>query len=167
MHVSVTNSQGWDERWLDIRYIDLLRPFMAKRMAMAISKGCDAVEPDNVDAYTNGGDTGITLTAADQLAYNKMLAEEAHKVGLSIGLKNDVDQLAELVDHFDWALNEECFQYNECDGYKVFVQQNKAVFGVEYKGSASGFCSKAKAQGLSWLKKRLSLQAWRQGCEDF
>jgi hypothetical protein len=42
----------WDERWLDIRRIDLLEPIMRGRLELAVSKGCDAVEPDNVDAYT-------------------------------------------------------------------------------------------------------------------
>ena len=114
---------------------------MRKRIEMAVEKGCDGVEPDNVDAYTNGGETDVPLTGADQLAYNIMLAEEAHALGMSIGLKNDVDQLLELVDHFDWTLNEQCFQYNECGGYEVFVDQDKAVFGVEYQGDAVSFCS--------------------------
>lgn len=140
---------------------------MRQRMEMAVAKGCDGVEPDNVDAYTNGGETDVPLTAADQLAYNKMLAEEAHALGMSIGLKNDMDQLEELVDHFDWALNEQCYQYNECGGYSVFVDQNKAVFGVEYQGNAANFCPVAREAGLSWLKKRLALTDWRQGCEDY
>eukprot|EP00545_Synedropsis_sp_CCMP1620_P001284 CAMPEP_0119003692 /NCGR_PEP_ID=MMETSP1176-20130426/715_1 /TAXON_ID=265551 /ORGANISM="Synedropsis recta cf, Strain CCMP1620" /LENGTH=296 /DNA_ID=CAMNT_0006955315 /DNA_START=150 /DNA_END=1040 /DNA_ORIENTATION=+ len=158
---------GWDERWLDIRYVDLLRPIMKKRIELAISKGCDAIEPDNMDAYTNGAETNIPLTYSHQLVYNKMLADVAHELGISIGLKNDVDQLNDLVDHFDWALNEQCFQYDECDSYKVFVDKDKAVFGVEYQGFPSNFCPKAKALGLSWLMKKLDLQVWRQGCEAF
>jgi hypothetical protein len=158
---------GWDERWLDIRHVELLRPIMTSRIELAISKGCDAVEPDNVDAYTNGEETNVPLTYGDQLAYNKMLAEVAHELGISIGLKNDVEQLDDLVDHFDWALNEQCFQYNECSGYEAFVNQDKAVFGVEYQGDPSNFCPKAKDMGLSWLMKRLDLQVWRQGCEDY
>ena len=162
-----SNMSDWDERWLDIRRIDLLTPIMQSRMALAKAKGCDAVEPDNMDAYTNGSETGIPLTAADQLAYNKWIAKQAHLVGLSVGLKNDVDQLDELVDHFDWALNEQCFQYNECEGYSAFTSAGKAVFGVEYSGSSSNFCAKAKTMKLSWLKKKLSLDAWREGCEDY
>jgi hypothetical protein len=157
----------WDERWLDVRYVELLRPIMRGRIALAVSKGCDAVEPDNVDAWSNGSETMVPITAQDQVAYNRMLAEEAHAQGMSIGLKNDVGQLPELVDYFDWALNEQCFQYNECDTYEVFVSRNKAVFGVEYTGNPSVFCPQARTQGLSWLKKQLDLGVWRQGCENY
>eukprot|EP00040_Diaphanoeca_grandis_P001804 m.19606 g.19606 ORF g.19606 m.19606 type:complete len:592 (-) comp12540_c0_seq1:173-1948(-) len=158
----------WDERWLDIREIGLLTPIMRARLQLAKDKGCDAVEPDNMDAYTNGGETGIGLTSDDQLAYNRWLATEAHAIGMSIGLKNDVDQLEHLVDYFDWALNEQCFQYQECGDYATyFTAQDKAVFGVEYSGSVSSFCPQAQSLGLSWLKKRLNLKAWRRGCEDF
>ncbi len=57
---------GWaGEYWLDIRQIDLLGPIMEARLDIAAAKGCDAVDPDNVDGYTN--DTGFNLTCADQL----------------------------------------------------------------------------------------------------
>jgi hypothetical protein len=162
------NMADWDERWLDIRRIDLLEPIMRGRLELAISKGCDAVEPDNMDAYTNGDETALDLTYADQLAYNIWLAGLAHELGISVGLKNDVDQLADLVEYFDWAINEQCFQYDECDGYtSSFVAQDKAVFGVEYSGQASNFCPDANSMGLSWLKKNLNLQAYREGCEDY
>ncbi len=161
------NMADWDERWLDIRRIDLLAPIMRSRMALAVSKGCDGVEPDNMDAYTNSSETKLNLTYSDQLTYNRWIAEQAHLVGLSVGLKNNVEQLEDLVDHFDWALNEQCFQYNECEGYSVFTSSGKAVFGVEYKGSAGDFCAKANSMGLSWLKKRLALDSWRIGCEEY
>lgn len=50
---------GWpDERWLDINSQNVRR-IMADRIALARRKGCDAVDPDNVDGYnvrdtTNG-----------------------------------------------------------------------------------------------------------------
>ena len=46
---------------------------MGKRMDLAKSKGCDGIEPDNVDVYSNHN-TGFHFTASDQLAYNKWLA---------------------------------------------------------------------------------------------
>ena len=163
------NMSDWDERWLDVREIELLEPIMRGRMAMAKDKGCDAVEPDNMDSYTNQSevDPDGTLTAADQIAYNKAIAEWAHDEGLSVGLKNDVDQIDSLVDYFDWALNEQCYQYNECDGYQLFIDQNKAVFGVEYSGTTSSICEQANADGYYWLKKTLALTEYREGCEDY
>lgn len=161
------NMAEWDERWLDIRRIDLLTPIMTGRLDLAVSKGCDGVEPDNMDAYTNGSETQLSLNGDDQIAYNRWVAQEAHARGLSVGLKNDVDQLADLVDDFDWALNEQCFQYNECSGYQVFVNAGKAVFGVEYQGSAASFCPQANSQDLYWLKKTLALDSWRVSCDTY
>jgi hypothetical protein len=157
------SSNGWPgEKWLDIRRIDLLSPIMGARLDLAAQKGCDGVEPDNVDGYTNS--TGFPLTYNDQLLYNRWLAEAAHDRGLSVGLKNDIDQVGDLVDNFDWALNEQCFQYNECDSLLPFVQAGKAVFGVEYQGSTSTFCPRANAMNFDWLKKNLNLDAYRAAC---
>ncbi len=120
----------WEgEWWLDVR-LDAVRDIMRARLDLAVAKGCDGVEPDNVDAFAN--DSGFDLTAADQLAYNRFLADAARARGLSVGLKNDLEQVAALVDDFDWALNEECLAYDECDALDPFIAAGKAVFHVEY-----------------------------------
>ena len=143
-----------------------LRPIMQGRLDLAVSKACDGVEPDNVDGYTQN--TGFVISASDQLVYNRWLATEAHQRGLSIGLKNDLDQVNELVGDFDWALNEQCFQYEECERLKPFVEQNKAVFGVEYVGDPATFCPSLNEMGFSWLKKDEDLFALpRIDCMDF
>jgi hypothetical protein len=157
------NSNGWPgEKWLDIRQVSVLQPIMEKRLDLAVAKGCDGVEPDNIDGYTNN--TGFTLTGNQQLVYNKMLAQIAHARNLSIGLKNDVDQIASLVNDFDFAINEQCYQYKECSGYSAFVNQGKAVFGVEYQGDPAVFCPKAKTSQFSWMKKKLDLGVYRLAC---
>jgi hypothetical protein len=161
---------GWDERWLDIRNISLLAPIMTARIDKAVEKGCDAIEPDNMDAWVNRKEVKKPITAAHQLAYNKFIAQTAHDRNISVGLKNDIEQLDQLVDFFDFAVNEQCFEFNECDAYQTFTnaQTDKAVFGVEYKGKPSVFCPKAIAQKLSFQKKKmLSLKQWRIGCETF
>lgn len=150
------------EKWLDIRRLDLLGPIIQARLDLARQKKCDGVEPDNVDGYANP--TGFPLTAQDQLTYNLWLANEAHARRLSVGLKNDLDQVPDLVTHFDWALNEQCFQYDECDKLLPFVQAGKAVFGVEYELSPTQFCPAANSMNFDWLKKKLNLDAWRQAC---
>ncbi len=40
-----------DERWLDIRRIDLLAPILRHRFDLCRRKGFDAVEPDNIAGY--------------------------------------------------------------------------------------------------------------------
>lgn len=154
---------GWPgEQWLDIRRIDLLGPIMQARMDQCRAKGFDAIDPDNIDGYTN--DTGYPLTGADQLAYNTWLADQAHARGLSIGLKNDLDQIPALLSHFDWALNEQCFAFDECDALVPFVEAGKPVFNIEYELDPSQFCARANALNFNSLKKRLSLDAYRVAC---
>jgi hypothetical protein len=154
---------GWpDERWLDIRRWDVLEPLLSARFAECKRKGFDGVEPDNMDAYAN--DSGFPLTAADQLVYNRRLADLAHRHGLAVGLKNDVEQAAELVSAFDFAVNEECSRYRECERLRVFVTAGKPVFHVEYDVSVNQFCPSVKALGFSSMRKRLDLDAWRDPC---
>ena len=103
---------------------------MKKRLDLAKEKGCDGVEPDNVNGYINN--TGFNLSADNQLSYNKFLAKEAHKRDLSIGLKNDLNQIVELESYFDFSLNEQCHFFKECEKLKPFINSNKAVFNAEY-----------------------------------
>lgn len=154
---------GWPgERWLDIRRLDVLGPILEARFDMCRAKGFDALEPDNIDGYIN--DTGFPLTAADQLRFNRWLADAAHARGLSIGLKNDLDQIGELLPHFDWALNEQCFAFDECDALAPFIAAGKAVLHVEYELATKDFCSGATALRFSSMLKRWDLDAWRETC---
>jgi hypothetical protein len=155
--------EGWPgEQWLDVRQIDTLAPIMRSRLDLCKSKGFDAVEADNVDGYSNS--SGFPLSADDQLRYNRFLASEAHARGLSIGLKNDFDQVAQLQPDFDFAISEQCYEYDECDALKPFTAAGKAVFNVEYSGDPSNYCSHANSAGLMAMQKRMSLDAWRQPC---
>ncbi|MGF1238765.1 endo alpha-1,4 polygalactosaminidase [Streptomyces sp. 2-6] len=154
---------GWKgERWLDIRRTDVLEALMAARLDMCRAKGFDAVEPDNMDGYRNR--TGFPLTAADQLRYNRLVARLAHERGMSVGLKNDLDQIPQLVGDFDFAVNEQCAQYGECARLKPFVAAGKAVFHVEYELPTGEFCADSRRLRLSSLLKKYELGAWRQAC---
>jgi hypothetical protein len=156
-------SNGWPgERWLDIRRLDVLGPIMEARLDLCKAKGFDAVEPDNVDGYQNT--SGFPLTADDQLAYNRFLADAAHSRGLSIGLKNDLEQAADLQPVFDWALVEQCFQYNECDKLAPYTAAGKAVFEVEYELDPSSFCPQAQTLGFMSMAKSVSLDSTRTTC---
>jgi len=152
--------------WPGEKYVDItstvVRNIMTARLDLAVSKGCDGVEPDNVDEYENNN--GLGITAAEQLDFNKFIAQQAHARGLSVGLKNDLDQVNSLVSYFDWALDEQCNQYSECDTLKPFVSAGKAVFGVEYKGSVSSFCPKMVTDDFSWLLKDMDLDATVTPC---
>ncbi|MCP3138338.1 endo alpha-1,4 polygalactosaminidase [Pyxidicoccus xibeiensis] len=125
--------EGWDgSYWLDIRQMDILLPIMRDRMLhWCKNKGFDAVEPDETEVWSN--DSGFPITKAQNNAYNKAIADMAHSLGLSVGLKGNNTEAPELVDHFDWALTEQCWQYDECELFKdSFIAKGKAVFSVEY-----------------------------------
>ncbi|MFJ4875711.1 endo alpha-1,4 polygalactosaminidase [Streptomyces sp. NPDC088745] len=154
---------GWEgERWLDIRRTDVLEPLMAARVDMCRAKGFDAVEPDNMDGYDNR--TGFPLTADDQLRYNRLIARLAHERGLSVGLKNDLDQIPELLGDFDFAVNEQCAEFEECALLTPFIEAGKAVFHVEYELPTARFCPEARKLGLSSMLKEYELGAWRRPC---
>jgi hypothetical protein len=157
---------GWPgEKWLDIRRIDLLGPILQARLDLCKAKGFDGVEPDNVDGYQNA--TGFPLTAADQLRFNRWLAQEAHARGLAIGLKNDADQTPDLVADFDFALTEDCFDQGWCDLTQPFLQSGKPVLDAEYTDtgiSLTAFCPRAKELGIAAILKHRNLDAWRQTC---
>jgi hypothetical protein len=151
---------GWaGERWLDVRRWDALRPILADRFATCKAKGFDAVDPDNMDGYTNA--SGFPLTAADQLLFNRRVADLAHSFGLAVGLKNDLEQITELHRSFDFAVNESCVQWKECTMLKPFVAAGKPVFHVEYKAS---LCPAAPGLQLSSIRKNLRLDAFRAAC---
>jgi hypothetical protein len=157
------SSNGWPgERWLDIRNLAALGPIMQSRLDLCKARGFDGVEFDNVDGYSNT--TGFPLSAQDQLTYNTWLAAQAHARSLSAGLKNDVDQVQVLQPHFDWMLDEQCFQYSECSTLLPFVQAGKAVFEVEYSLSTNQFCTQANALNFNSMKKNKSLDAARTAC---
>ncbi|WP_144019023.1 endo alpha-1,4 polygalactosaminidase [Demequina sp. NBRC 110056] len=154
---------GWpDERWLDVRQLDVLLPIMEARMDLCAQKGFDGVEPDNVDGYQNN--SGFNLTAKDQATYNRAIARLAHERGLAVGLKNDLDQVAALEPYFDFAVNEQCAEYDECGMLTPFIKAGKPVLHVEYDLPVSSFCPTTTALGFSSMKKNLDLDAARTPC---
>jgi hypothetical protein len=151
------NLDDWaGEKYVDIRS-PVVRNIMTARLDIAVSKGCDGVEPDNVDGYQ--ASSGFPLTANDQLDFNRFIAAQAHARGLSVGLKNDLDQAAALQPSFDWALNEQCKQYGECGTLSTFINAGKAVFNAEYSGSGSSVCPSMVSSKISSIIKNLDLDA--------
>lgn len=87
-------------------------------------------------------------------------------------MKNDLDQVAGLVDDFDFAVNEQCHQYNECESLTPFTEQNKAVFNAEYQdlwrndaAARNILCQTSVNLGLSTLVLPLELDdSFRLAC---
>ncbi len=154
---------GWpDERFVDIRSKDLLWPIMRARLDLAKQKGCDGIYHDWADSFMQ--DTGFPLTASDQLTYNRFWISEAHGRGMSVGLINDLLQVAELADEYDWGLNESCMNYNECSYLKPFIDLGKPVFALQYSGDPAVYCPKLNALNFDALFKKVDLDAYRLPC---
>lgn len=163
--------EGWQgEKWLDIRDLDSLLPIMAARVENCATRGFDAVDFDNVDGYDN--DTGFPLTEQDQLTYIRALIELTHDRGLGFGLKNSVDLVGELADEVDFAVNEQCNEYNECSVYDQMIARGKPVVVIEYPAELNANSRpKVLAQicenvppGIHVLLKDLDLGAATQRC---
>jgi putative cell wall-binding protein len=154
---------GWPgERWVDVRRIDLIDDVIEERFDMAAAKGCDAVDPDNVDGFQN--DTGFPLTKADSLAYNRFLISEAHERGLAVGLKNALDLVPELADEVDFAVNEECLAFDECDALRPYAAAGVPEWGVDYDGDLAEICAATDDIG-AWLLADLDLDGPAQPCK--
>ncbi|KAH8656825.1 endo alpha-1,4 polygalactosaminidase precursor [Ilyonectria robusta] len=159
------------EKWLDLRS-ENVRSIMARRIKLAAEKGCDGIDPDNVDGYSNNN--GVGLKKADSIDFIKFLSREARKYGLSIGLKNAGEIIPDVIDVVDFQVNEECVKYNEGETFGAFINAGKAVFHIEYPRGAPGSVS-AKSrgkisgakgtEGFSTLLKTMDLDGWVQFCD--
>ncbi|TVY83391.1 hypothetical protein LSUE1_G003676 [Lachnellula suecica] len=161
---------GWPgELWLDTNSTNV-RSIMSARLSLAASKGCDGVDPDNIDGYDN--DSGLDLTESTAVDYLTFLAIEAHGYNMSIGLKNAGAIVNATVDFLQWEVNEQCVQYQECDLFRPFVAAGKPVFHIEYPSDApavplstkNSLCDAPSAQGFSTVIKEMSLNDWVEEC---
>lgn len=166
---------GWPgEKWVNVSSPGV-HNVMKERINLAWRKGCDAIDPDNVDGYQN--ENGLGLTEKDSINYMHFLAEEAGKYNMSIGLKNAGDIIGDVIDVIDFSVNEQCIQYSECKTFAAFIDADKPVFNIEYPDSApqvstsekTDICSKkGKADGtdgFSIVIKKMSLDGWVEYCD--
>jgi hypothetical protein len=124
-----------DEQW-DEPLLDLSTPGRRSAVLAVVGgwldecarQGFRAVEADNLDSFTRSN--GL-LSAADALAFGRLLAGRAHHDKLALGQKN----AAELATQarragFDFAIAEECQVYSECDAYTSVY--GRAFIEIEY-----------------------------------
>jgi hypothetical protein len=150
------HSNGWPgEKWLDIRQLSVLEPIMTARFQMCREKGFDAVEPDNMEAYSNK--SGFPITAKQQLTYNEWVAAEVHSLGMAVLEKNDGEQAREQQPYFDGALDEQCNQYDECAYFQPYLAAGKPVLNAEYHLADKKFCAADEAAGIMGARFALSL----------
>lgn len=166
----------WEgERWLNTNS-KKVRKIMQKRLDLAVTKGCDGVDPDNIDAYDNDNG-GLGLTEKDAIKYVNWLADQAHSRNMSVGLKNGGAIIKSVIDKMEWSVNEQCAEYEECDTYSAFTDAKKPVFHIEYpKGDEvnnnaqvvgakkTRSCTAEGAGNFSTVIKNMVLDNWVQYC---
>ncbi|GAA2881219.1 hypothetical protein Acy02nite_17030 [Actinoplanes cyaneus] len=137
--------EDWDEPMLDFSTEakrTALTGVVGGWMDQCAAKGYKAVEPDNLDSYTRS--KGL-LTQTQAIAYATSLATRAHAKGLAVGQKNTADLSSANVKKigFDFAVAEECAEYDECGAYTASYGNNVIV--IEY--SRSGFTKACNSFG--------------------
>ncbi|OCL15260.1 glycoside hydrolase family 114 protein [Glonium stellatum] len=162
---------GWpDEKWLNLKSTNV-KNIMAKRVKLAAQKGCNGIDPDNMDGY--GNNNGLGLQASDSVNFMKYLAGIAKSSNVAIGLKNSLEIIPSVVGVVQFAVNEQCHQYNECGSYAPFTAAGKPVFNIEYPDSAPSvsvsqrrkLCGATGAAHLSTVMKTMDLNGWVQFCD--
>ncbi|BEL06208.1 endo alpha-1,4 polygalactosaminidase [Actinoplanes sichuanensis] len=137
--------EDWNEPMLDFSTAakrTALTGIVGAWMDRCAAKGFQAVEPDNLDSYTRS--EGL-LTQSQAIAYATSLATRAHSRGLAVGQKNTADLSSANAKKigFDFAVAEECADYDECDAYTSSYGDNVIV--IEY--SRSGFAKACGSHG--------------------
>jgi hypothetical protein len=142
----VLSRLGDDPNWGGEYLIDISSAAKRKRAARWIQpmirtcakNGFDAVEYDNLDSWTRFDDTpragDVPFGKADAIAYAKLLAKKAHKLGLAVGQKNTVEltrRQARRQVRFDFAIAEECARWDECEDYRDVYGDR--VIAIEYR----------------------------------
>lgn len=135
---NVIIDEEWEEAILDISTAgkrDRIAEQVNGWIDGCASSGFQAVEPDNYDSYERSrGQFG----SAAARAFITLLSQHAHDKGLAIGQKNTAD-LAEFRDEtgLDFAVVEECGQYDECDAFTDHFGDNVIVIEYTAKGLAT------------------------------
>jgi hypothetical protein len=156
-----------DEKFLDIRRLDILLPLMTARFESCKAMGFDAIEPDNMDVHDN--DSGFPVTVGHTVAYVRLLAATARGMGLMIGQKNVPDLTEDLFDAFDFAIAESCYQDRSCKSYVAYVEAGKPVFDAEYTDRPIHFskaCAIGRKYGISMILKDRDLTAPALWCPE-
>lgn len=162
---------GWaGERFIDVadwskrvpRRYESLEKIMTYRVALCRREGFDAVEADNVNAYTYGNLGGFRLTMREEEVYLGRLISLAHAHGLAFFLKNEINRdslLNKLAPRVDGEIDEQCWQYHECGSLRIFVHEHKPVLNVEYEDvSARRLCPLARAFPMATIRAGLDLR---------
>jgi hypothetical protein len=102
------------ERWLDFRQLDALKPMLNERIRMCAAKGFDSVELDDIDSFDPPSTTGFHLTPGDAQNFLAYAFNQIHRYGMT-GLWKNSPLLSWWGRRYaDGAVVEECYRYHQC-----------------------------------------------------
>ncbi len=156
-----------DEKFLDVRQLEVLMPIMRARFSRCKALGFDAIEPDNMDVYQN--DSGFLISATQNIRYVRALAEMAHGMGLEIGQKNVPELTGQLIGSMDFIITESCFQDGWCEDVAAYVRAGKPIFDAEYTDRPINWkraCKEAARWNISMILKDRNLGVGRKSCNE-
>lgn len=128
-------------------------------------------------------DNGLDLTEDDSINFMRFLAQEAGSRGLMTGLKNAAAIIDDVIDYVQFAVNEQCVQYDECDTFSAFPNASKPIFHIEYPAgtdntntkqfdtnTVSKYCDiglpSNESVGFNTALKYMNLSGWIQYCDE-
>lgn len=133
---------GWPgEQWVDPTDPQNLA-VMKARLDIAVQKGCDGVDVDNIDH-------------ADHEGYIMSIFDEARARGLLVSQKNAIEKIDLFWDKVDMYQNEQCQEYDECQPYEGL---GRPVHNIEYTPC------KTIPYLYSHRKDVQAMDAWEEAC---
>ena len=111
-----------EERWVDLRRLDALKPMLRERIGMCARKGFDAVELDDIDSFDPPAVTGFRLTPGDAQNLLAYAFDEIYRAGMTGLWKNSPYLSWWGRPYADGAVVEECYL-------------NHACFAAQFQGS--------------------------------
>ena len=102
------------ERWVDFRQLNELKPMIDSRLEMCARKGFDAVELDDIDSFDPPSTTGFHLTPGDAQNLLAYAFNEIHRLGMAGMWKNSPWLSSWGRKYADGAIVEECYVYKAC-----------------------------------------------------
>jgi hypothetical protein len=102
------------ERWVDFRQLDALKPMLNERIRMCARKGFDVVELDDIDSFDPPSTTGFQLTPGDAQNYLAYAFNQIHRLGMTALWKNSPYLSWWGRRYTDGAVVEECYVYHQC-----------------------------------------------------
>jgi hypothetical protein len=162
---------GYRERFINITArsaVSIIKSMIYKQCAR---KGFDAVETDLDETFGNNeGNTGFTITKADEVRYLTALANYMHVLGLGWIAKNlDDTGRTSFVNRMEplaqGIISEQCNEYQTCWLLRPFLAARKWIGNAEYAPQTqAGFCPRDNPANMNGILFGTNLDGGRSPC---